>query len=154
MSFDLLSGEPSEISMSILDEDLSFLAIQAALELDMLIAGKETGGSNAIKKLSEVMSGRFKPLISSEKTVYLDPATTTIMNRAFIASENTVTTVEELIEKAIKLADELATQSQQVQAQRNGELEKIKKFCIALARCSAAYRETIIGPRTKHPYRK
>lgn len=153
MNYNLLIEGQSESSMSVLDEDLSFLATQAALELDSLIEGKETE-LEAVSRLSSVMSSSFQSVQAAGQSFSLDPATATILNRAFIDSNfaNNLETVDELIQKSLELARELASQTDP--SQRNGELARMKRFCMALARCSAAYRESILGHRPKHPYRK
>ena len=152
MNYDLVSNRQSESAMSVLDEDLSFLATQAALELDMLMAGKDIE-LDAVTQLSSVMSGSFQAVQSGGQGSSLDPATATIVNRAFTDSAlANLETVDELIKKSLELATELGSQIDP--NQRNGELASMKRFCIALARCSAAYRETIIGHRSEHPYRK
>jgi len=138
--------------MSVLDEDLSFLATQAALELDRLMGGKETD-LEAISKLSRVMSNSFQSVQVVGQSSSFDPAIATIVNRAFIDSNLAkLETVDELIQKSLQLAQDL--QSQTDPSQRNGGLATMKEFCIALARCSAAYRESVLGNRPKHPYRK
>lgn len=152
MNYDLLVEGQSESAMSVLDEDLSFLATQAALELDMLMEDKDCE-LEAVKRLSDVMNGSFRPFQPpTGQSSMLDPATATIVNRAFSDSDLAqLETVDELILKSLKLAEELASQVDP--SRRNGGLEKMKRFCIALARCSSAYRETVLGHRTKHPYR-
>lgn len=152
MNYNLLNEGQSESAMSVLDEDLSFLATQAALELDMLMEGKETE-LEAIPRLSSVMSGSFQPFQSGGRGSFLDPATATIVNRAFTDSNlANLETVDQLIQSSLKLAEELASQTST--SKRNGELATMKKFCMALARCSAAYRESVLGHPSKHPYRK
>jgi len=153
MKYNLLIEGQSESAMSVLDEDLSFLATQAALELDSLIEGKETE-LEAVSRLSSVMSSSFQSVQAEGHSLSLDPATATILNRAFIDSNfaNNLETVDELIQKSLELAKELASQTHP--SKRNGELARMKSFCMALARCSAAYRESILGHRSKHPYRK
>jgi hypothetical protein len=152
MDYELIIEGQSESPMSVLDEDLSFLATQAALELDMLMEGKETK-LEAIPKLSSVMNGSFQAVQAGGQSSSLDPATATIVNWAFADSNlANLITVDELIRKSLQLASELASQTDP--SRRNGELAAMKRFCIALARCSDAYRESILGHRSKHPYRK
>jgi hypothetical protein len=152
MDYNLLVEGQSESAMSVLDEDLSFLATQAALELDMLMEGKEIE-LDAVPRLSIVMNGSFEPVQSEGRGSFLDPATATIVNTAFTDSKLAKSeTVDELVKKALELAAALASQVHP--DQRNGELADIKRFCLALARCSSAYRETVLGQRSKHPNRK
>ncbi len=152
MTYNLLNEEQSEPTMSVLDENLSFLATQAALELDMLIEGRETK-LEAVTRLSKVMRSSFKQVSSGGQGAFMDPATATIVNRAFTDSSLAkLETVDELIERSHELAEELASQVDP--KHRNGGLPEMKRFCIALARCSSAYREAVLGHRSKHPYRK
>lgn len=152
MNYNLLADGQSESAMSFLDEDLSFLATQAALELDMLIEDKDCD-LKAILLLSKVMNDNLEPFQSESQSSLLDSATATIVHWARSdAGFSRVKTVDQLIEKSLELARELASQVDP--NQRNGELEKMKKFCIAFARCSSAYRETVLGHRSMHPYRK
>lgn len=152
MNFDLLGGTSSEASMSVLDEDLTFLATQAAIELDELMRG-ESISVEAIPKLSDVISNSVKSYNVSGRSASLDPATATVINRAFIDSNIAdLSTVDELIQKSLELAGTL--QSQVQPDQRNGDMASLKKFCLALARCSAAYRESVLGNRPIHPFRK
>jgi len=152
MEFDLLGERHSKDDMSVLDEDLSFLATQAALEFDELIEGIEVE-LEAIPRLSNVISNNFQSITIGGQGFSLDPATATIMNRAFHESELAqLETVDELVQKSLELAKDLQLQSDP--NLRNGGLANMKRFCIALAKCSAAYRESVLGNRPKHPYRK
>lgn len=152
MNYNLLSSSAQGAAMPVLDEDLSFLAIQAAIELDDLIQGKSID-LIAVPQLSKMMSDSFRYLSAGGSAAALDPATATVVGEAFVASGSAgLRTVDDLINRALELARDM--QSQTDPKERNGEIERMKKFCIALARCATSYRASVFGQRPRHPNRR
>ena len=136
-----------------MDPGLPFLASQAAIEIDRVLAGMDTG-LEAVKRLatqlrnsvtSDSSSGAAKSLI--------DPSTGSVFGRALAQgpSGRSIGSVDELVRELIATANKLPSSPT---PEDPSSLEWARAFCVALSRFASAYRQSIHELRPAHPYRR
>jgi len=133
-----------------LDYDLPLLATRAAIEIDRLISGNDIGSRN-IQELSALLKNSGLVNASAQRQYLMDPGTLSVLNQAITHTDNTFaeTSVEALVNKALTIAEELSMPT--TAGHRNGNLEKLKKFCLALSELAASYRQSVLGEETHEP---
>jgi len=138
--------------LNVLGTDLPLLATKAAIELELYSENKNDD-LTSVQTLSELIKNSIDLKDTNTPRSLMDPSTVTVMSKAIGDSKWNATpkTIDELVKIAIKLAEELGREPDQ--SKRNGEVQKIKEFCIALAKCSSAHRQSIFGHSSKHPFR-
>lgn len=133
--------------------DLSSLAANAAVELDLLINGESTG-LEFVKELGE----RLQELLQVDeshgvKHLQADTTFETILGQAFteVDGADPTTILSELFSRTQKVADALnSAESRTV----HGSLEWHRAFCVALSQSASAYRQLMASSRPPHPFRR
>lgn len=145
-------GKDAAAVLHALDPDLPFIASEAAIELDCLLAGKPLDMS-AVRTLSERLHNSLTRAHQDGGIHSLmDPATVSVLGEGVNQSGGPqVTTVDELIEKASAIADILAKPDPKTDRER---VTWVRAFCVGLSKSAAAYRKSIYDLRPSHPYRK
>jgi len=117
----------SEPTLRALDPDLSFVASQAAIELDNLLLGKG-GRLDAVSRLASYLRESTGGIVGvAEKKHLMDPQTIDLVSRAIDASGGQVVkTIDELMSEAWRIAKELGA------AKGGGGEEEIER----LRRCA------------------
>jgi hypothetical protein len=135
-----------------LNPDLPFLASEAAVDIDNILAGgaRELG---KIRELVELLNTSVNP--ASEESVpisQLDPGTLTVLGEAVTAAvrNGTFQEVSDLIRETAKIVSSLECDEPETNRM---ELEKAREFCLALSRAALAYRMSIYEWRPPHPFR-
>ena len=136
------------------DPDLPLLASQAAIELQCVLRGDQNTSLKAVQRLGDRLEASFRR--SDNGTVRnraADPSTVCLVRTALNEVEwaGSVTTLEELVSHATKLAESL--RASQPSSEREG-LVRIRDFCATLARCAAAFLRSLYFGRPANPYRR
>ena len=142
----------TEETLSALDPDLPLIASRAAIELDTLIRNKATELSFT-KRLASRLSKSFKGTEDEPRPQFLvDPATATLVTRAFQQSQwtGTVRTVNDLFTEASKIAVSLENPRENSDRKT---LEEARAFCAALAESAASYLQSRYSQFPTHPFR-
>lgn len=133
-----------------LDPELPFLASEAAVDLDNLLANRARDFS-AIQRLAD----RLKISVensSSESARVMDPATLNLLDTAMVQSRAFASgKVADVLSQAAKIAGNLAAVDS---SQNPAELEQARDFCVALSQAAASYRRSISDLRQSHPFRR
>ena len=137
------------------DFDMSSLAANAAVELDLLINGENTD-LKSVKILGERLESTLEPTSPSPTSPHsplLDTATETILGQALVAScdQTTVESLESLTQKTLKIAKELSSAKS---TSVSKELEWARAFCLALSQSAASYQQLMFNARIPHPNRR
>lgn len=135
------------------DSELSSLASNAAVELDLLINGEQTD-VDAVRLLGERLHQTLdKPAPGQPaRGLQVDTETESILAQAFVkVGEDSTTILGRLIERTERTAVRLL--SAKLGTQRS-ELEWQRTFCLALSQCAATFRQMILDDRPPHPYRR
>lgn len=124
--------------------DLPSVATMAAVEVDNLIAERETTLSH-LEELSSILIESFGSFSGEEgiqQRLMLDPVSTSVISKAFIHSGAELQTYSDLFEATKVLYKQL--ESIESGGDRKQEaLERLKEFCLALARYALASSESI-----------
>lgn len=149
MSTDLA---PNAEMLEAMDPDLPFLASAAAIEIDNLVAGRDSDPA-PVTKLATLLRNSFGcPKPDGSMQSLLDPATLVVLNEAVVLSGSTqLNTVSDLVGRARNIADEL---SQATATSNSSTLEWARTFCVALSRSSASFHSSILDMRPSHPFRR
>ena len=135
---------------SALDPELSFIASQAAIELDNLLLGRP-GRFVAVAQLAEYLKSSAIDSGAAQGTGPLDPQTIDVVSRAIdAAGEETLKTLEELKVHAGRLASELGEMDE---ASDEGKIERLRAFCVSLSQVATAQRQSILDMHPSHPFR-
>lgn len=149
----MLEEAVQEISepLSAMDPTLSFLASQAAVELDNMLS-QGTHDLEAVQLLGDRLGKSTEAISgSTDRRALMDPATLSIISNAISASRSTQPrTLAEFASEAWKVANDLHGSSKE-QDKRN--IEKLRTFCVTLAHNCRSYRQTILDVEPSHPYR-
>jgi hypothetical protein len=130
--------------------DLSLLAARAAIELDNISQGQATD-LEAVKGLAGFLESSIEHP-HQEQRALMDPATETVVTRAFDSLNQRVATVKELLEQSNGIAGEL--KSVRPDATGTAQLAELRSFCAALSICASAYLQSLRELRPTHPFRK
>lgn len=134
-----------------LDPDLSFIASQAAIELDNLLL-RTGGGLDAVARLAGCLQRSTGITGGGTETKHLmAPQTIDILSRAIDASgDQRITTIDELARRASQIAADLG-------ASKSGggddQIKRLRDFCVALSRVAAADRRAMLDMRPSRPLR-
>lgn len=136
------------------DPDLSLLASQAAIELQCVLRGDKNGSLKAVQRLGDRLEASFRR--SDNGTVQsraADPSTACLVHTTLneVKWAGSVTTLDELVSHATKLAESLRTSETSSEPQG---LVRIRDFCATLARCATAFRRSPYFGRPANPYRR
>jgi hypothetical protein len=128
------------------------LAAQAAIELDSLHRGKSIGLST-VNEIADRLLTSFDRGGENGKRAAIDSSTFAIVGQALDSAEwsGRLKTTEELITEA----GEVAKAMNDVTENAKPELvEKIRNFCVALSKYSAAYRQSLHDLTPSHNFRR
>ncbi len=140
--------------VSALDLELSSLASDAAVELDLLINGEESE-LNAVRQLGERLRQSLDKPVPDQpaRGLHVDTETETVLGQAFMqagaAGADSATILGELFRRTEAIADQLSTAKA---ATQRSDLEWQRAFCLALSQCAATFRHMISELRPPHPY--
>ncbi len=139
--------------VNVLDPDLSFLASNAAVELDLLINGEWTE-LNAVKELGERLRNSLdKPAPDQPaRGLQVDTETEAVLGQAFArAGADPAKVLSDLFRRTEEIAEQLSSAEPAV---NRTELEGYRAFCLALSQFAAAHRQLVFDVRPPHPYRR
>jgi hypothetical protein len=139
--------------VNVLDPDLSFLASNAAVELDLLINGEPTE-LDAVRELGERLRNSLDKPAPDEpaRGLQVDTETQAVLGQAFArAGADPAIVLSDLWRRTEKIADQLSSAEP---AANQSDLERYRAFCLALSQAAAAYRQMIFDVRPPHPYRR
>lgn len=139
--------------VNVLDPELSWLASNAAVELDLLIHGEETD-LKSVKQLGESFRQTLAAPIAGQPAgrLQVDTETETVLGQAFAqAGDDPGTVLGELFRRTEEIAGQLSSAEP---ATERKALEWQRAFCLALSRSAAAYRQSIFDVLPPHPYRR
>jgi len=148
--------EPSQSDQSLraLDPNLPFLASEAAVDIENLLAHR-CEDLKAIRTLANRLKNSIEAgtVGSPHLRSLMDPATLTILNEAVaeVFKSASLQRVEDLLGEAAKMASLLSSADPK---NISADLEKARDFCVALSRAAVAYRRSIKDLRPSHPFRK
>lgn len=139
--------------------DLPFLALRAAIDLDNLI-GKRSEDLKAVNQLVEIISQELV-LSASEITsmAQLNPATAVVLNYAIDDSKISTaqTKITELIRETKQIINKLREVVENTQKGLKEEpknLEQLKSFCLALSKRALDSEAPPYEEESQHPYRR
>lgn len=132
-----------------LDPDLSSLASDAAVELDLLINGEPTV-LDAVRQLGQRLQQSLdKPAPDQPASaLHVDTETEMVLAQAFTrAGENPETILGQLLRRTEQIAERLSTASE---SDERESLNRSLAFCLALSQSAAAFRQLILDARPPH----
>jgi hypothetical protein len=142
------------MSVNALDLDLSSLASNAAVELDLVING-EHADLNAVRQLGERLRQSLdKPTPDQPaRGLHVDTETEMVLAQAFTRAGDAdpATILGEVTRRTEQIAAQLSSAKGAAEGQ---SLERARAFCLALSQSVAAYRQLIFDVRPPHPYRR
>jgi hypothetical protein len=144
------TGKQSVEIMEADDPDFSFLASQAAVELDNLSLGRQTRVEN-VRRLGRILEASVKSTSSvGTRGAFGSTGTLGVFGRAIEASASghPRLTMSELIDEAWKMAEQLSASSG---SEDKNHLKQLRTFCVALSRASASFRLAVTGEQYEHP---
>lgn len=140
--------------INLLDSELPSLASQAAVEIDLILNGASIG-IDSVKKLADRLMSTIVDTgsVPAHKSFAANTATVAVLGQAWnqSGSQQTITDVEELGSKTAEIAEKLATVTSEHQ---DTGLLWMRAYCLALAKCAAAYRKSIFDIQRTHPFRR
>ena len=139
--------------LRVLDNDLPFLATEAAIDIDNLLSNRSKEFA-AIKRLAEQLRNSIEISAAGEPPRSLmDPATLTVLGEAVAraSGEQYSKKVEDLLAAAAKISVELSSDDP---IKNIKELERARDFCIALSTSVVAYHKSISDLSPQHPFRR
>ncbi len=136
------------MAVNVLDPELPFLASQAAIELDSILNGTGSESSavhNLAKKLKDSLESASAT--TNYHALLADTATISVLGQAIninlaAKQQQPISTVDELSKLTADIADQLSKVNKASSTTGSAELEWARAFCLALSRCSAAYRRS------------
>jgi hypothetical protein len=144
-------AESSTETLRALDPDLPFLASEAAVDIENLLANNSPS-LDAVRKLALRLRSAIEPAHGGiPPRSLMDPATLTVVAEAVAQSAAQPLSIDGLLAHADKIA---ASLSQHDLTEVRNELTSARDFCVALSRAAVAYRESIYDLRPSHPYRR
>lgn len=150
MSSGLLSISNNE-ALRVLDAELPLLASEAAIDLDNLLAGRDSD-LTVIHSLAHLLKNfiNFESEDSSSNTL-MDFATISVLSEAIVQTRNDFSykKIEELLKEAEKIASELLSD----ELLNNAEsLKRARDFCVALSTAVMAFHKSIRDLRPPYPF--
>lgn len=136
-----------------LDPDLSSLASDAAVELDLLING-ETTTLGAVRQLGERLQLSLeKPAANQPASgLHVDTETEMVLAQAFTrAGDDPTTILSQLWRRTEQIAERLSAASA---SEERESLRRPLAFCLALSQSAAAFRQLVFEARPPHPNRR
>lgn len=134
-----------------LESDLSFVASQAAIELDNHLLGRG-GQFVAVGQLADYLRASTETGAGVARTMsLLDPQAVEVVSRAIDASgEQTIKTLEDLQSHAGRLATELGN----MKGDGDGsKIERLRDFCVSLSQVATAHQQAMLDLESTHPDR-
>jgi len=152
-----VGGTSEKPVLQILDAGLSLVASKAAIEIDCLLLGRKFG-FEAVNQLARLLENSVEVTEGAGKAQSLmDAPTVSAVDKAMSDSEwaaGELTTIDQLVAEAAKIAG-VASGVVSGSETKKESLEKLRAFCVALARCASAYRQSIFDEQKPvHRYRK
>lgn len=142
----------SNLSFRVSDPDLSFIAANAAIEIDDLING-DSSDLESVALLSQKLRntvGDGSDSATGNKS-FIDPVSSDIFSRAFFTSHNfNISSIDDLYKKVGELADELSSLDSADQNLPN----VIRDFCVALSKYSLSIDNHSDDRRNRFPNRR
>ncbi|MEW6236897.1 MAG: hypothetical protein AB1656_16055 [Candidatus Omnitrophota bacterium] len=145
---------PNDQKLSALDHDLPFLASEAAIDIDNLLANR---GSDltAIRLLSERLKNSIKLETHDDAPCSLmDRATLIVLGEAIAKSSKNYKAplqIPQLLKEADGIANSLSKDNP---TENQKELEAARDFCVALSRAAIAFQQSIFDlDIPPHPFR-
>jgi hypothetical protein len=125
--------------LSALDPSLSYLASEAAFELDNILIGEISNEPVAVKLLAQRLQNSTEAIGAGDtRQSLMDPTTISVFSNAIAASGLArVSTLEDLAAKAWKISQDLEHSSKEVQTERQS-IERLRNFCVFLADSAVA----------------
>ncbi len=147
-----LSSQLDERRLNALDPGFAFLAIQAALEIELLIEGRATGLVHTKELSQQLIYSDQDPILNGSIKNLMDPSTITVLSQ-IVSEERTepIKTTEELVSEAASIADRL---TEATSNKDQGHLTWARAFCYSLARGADTYRQRLNDFPTPHPFRR
>lgn len=152
MSSDVQTVAKRKRVLRALDSDFPLLATRAAIEIDRLLGAEKTS-LESVYLLAELLKNSKIEMSGVPTGSLFDPATLTVLNQAMSEAKLTenMIPVDEVIAKSLEIAGDLSNSAEQSTERSN--LERLKKYCIALSDISASYRQSVFGEVAPHPYK-
>lgn len=138
---------------NVLNPELSSLAADAAVELDLLLMGEKTD-LGSVQALSQYLNDTASHSVSdpSQMRLSVDTATETVLGRAFTETGDDHSTIlGNLLNRTKEVAAELSSAGKDPDPT---SLEFGRAFCLALSQSASAYRQLLVSARPPHPYRR
>jgi hypothetical protein len=140
--------------VNVLDPDLSFLASEAAVEIDSFLNGNAEELASVTELAKRLQQSIDRPNNGqAARGLLADTATETVLGQAMnlVDQQHPLKNVNELLARTEKIAEQL---SNAATTKQDKELRLSQAFCLALSRCAAAYRKSVHDLRQPHPYRR
>jgi len=127
--------------LNALEPGLSFLASQAAIELDNLLLGRKTT-LEAVQLLGRRLNAATEAVEGSAgRRTLMDAPTVSILSNAISASRSkNLRTLDELASESWKMANDLQDTTESANQQA---LKKLRSFCVCLSQIARSYRQFI-----------
>lgn len=138
------------------DPNLPFLASKAAIELDKMVRGVSVD-TTSIHELSSILRSSFETDESNGGfRSRMDAATLTVLGQAVNQSRTgqQIVQMDKIVEMAVTVADKMLNGANGKLREDTDSLEWARDFCVALSRCAAAYRKSLMDLRPSHPFRR
>jgi len=132
------------LELSSSGDDIPFLAIQAADELDEL-SRKKKSALVAVKKLGDVLKNSFPMTTAGQsKRRFVDSSNVAVFSRAIDKwdPQNQISSTQDLVTHATRIVKRLEGSAKGAKGKRT-EYEEMRDFCLALATAAASYRESL-----------
>lgn len=138
------------------EQDMSFVASVAAVELEDLSAGRE-GKARAVSRLVKLLSNESSTNDPQASPLSLQDATVTVvMNSAIRDSRiRTLNTRDELHSEVAQIRERLRKASEasdQSAAPDRSDLEQLRDFCLALSKYARLHDLTFREERERYPF--
>jgi hypothetical protein len=147
MSTAMHNSQPTRISAT--DPNLAFLASRAAIQLDRMIQGKSTS-NEAVRELAGQLKSATFHVAQEEPAALWDPSTVSLLRNAIDAKGTSpVTTIDELIGAATKIAQQLETTTDQ--SKNTTDIERLRSFCVGLSNSAIAHERSQIETSFEKP---
>jgi hypothetical protein len=142
-----------EQALSALDPRLSFLASQAAVELDNVLLGR-IGNLEAVKQLgSRLQRSMGNQDQGREERTFFDAPTVSVLTDAISQLSVPVQTFPQLVSEAWQMATELQGFRGDVPPCDVNGIARLRSFCLFLSQNARSYRQSILDMQSELPYR-
>jgi hypothetical protein len=139
------------VQLSSMDANVPLLSIEAANEIDELIAGRQTTLVSVVR-LAEVLKQSFRLDQFDARHSFVDSGSVAVFSQAMdeLSAGHGVSTVKELVQHAVEIVKTLEASKTDSPA---ASLEKMRDFCIALSSAATAYQQSIFEMTPSNPLR-